>query len=78
MTPAARRRTFRIARCAEPNVAASRARYLLGGDLGCLLNMAGHLKRVGSPVRTYHVAEVLAGMADGRGIGDGDAEGPRR
>ena len=60
------------------NVAASRARYLLGGDLGCLLNMAGHLKRVGSPVRTYHVAEVLAGMADGRGIGDGDAEGPRR
>ena len=60
------------------NIAASGARCLLGGDLGCLLNMAGHLKRVGSPVRTYHVAEVLAGMADGRGIGDGDSEGPRR
>lgn len=60
------------------NVAASGARCLLGGDLGCLLNMAGHLKRVGSPVRTFHVAEVLAGMATGRAIGEGEAEGPQR
>ena len=60
------------------NVAGSGARCLVGGDLGCLLNMAGHLKRVGSPVRAYHVAEVLAGMADGRGIGDGDKEGSRK
>ena len=60
------------------NIAASRARCLLGGDLGCLLNMAGHLKRVGSPVRAFHVAEVLAGMADGRAIGEGAAEGPAR
>ncbi|TPG53502.1 (Fe-S)-binding protein [Roseomonas nepalensis] len=35
---------------------------LLAGDLGCLLNMAGRLKREGSPVRVRHVAEVLAGM----------------
>jgi len=60
------------------NVAAVGARCLLGGDLGCLLNMTGHLKRVGSTVRAYHVAEVLAGMADGRGIGDGDSEGSRK
>jgi len=36
---------------------------LLAGDLGCLLNMAGRLKREASPVRVRHVAEVLAGMA---------------
>ena len=35
---------------------------LLAGDLGCLLNMAGRLKREASPVRVRHVAEVLAGM----------------
>ena len=37
---------------------------LLAGDLGCLLNMAGRLKREGSPVRVRHVAEVLAGMTN--------------
>ncbi|WP_043835349.1 (Fe-S)-binding protein [Muricoccus aerilatus] len=35
---------------------------LLAGDLGCLLNMAGRLKREASPIRVRHVAEVLAGM----------------
>ena len=43
---------------------------LLAGDLGCLLNMAGKLKRQGSPVKVRHVAEVLAGMADGAAIGE--------
>lgn len=37
---------------------------LLAGDMGCLLNMAGRLKREGSAVRVRHVAEVLAGMTD--------------
>ena len=37
---------------------------LLAGDLGCLLNMAGKLKRQGSNVHVRHVAEVLAGMTD--------------
>jgi L-lactate dehydrogenase complex protein LldE len=54
-------------------VAASGADTLLSGDMGCLLNIAGRLRREGSPVRVYHVAEVLAGMADGPGIGDGEA-----
>ena len=40
----------------------SGAQLLLGGDLGCLLNMAGKLKREGSSVAARHVAEVLAGM----------------
>ncbi|SUY28904.1 Lactate utilization protein A [Burkholderia oklahomensis] len=44
------------------NVAASGATVLAGGDLGCLMNIGGRLKREGSPVRVYHVAEVLTGM----------------
>ncbi|GAB4192778.1 MAG: (Fe-S)-binding protein [Thalassobaculales bacterium] len=51
-------------------VTASGAGTLLAGDLGCLLNMAGKLKRQGSAVKVYHVAEVLAGMADGPAIGE--------
>lgn len=42
----------------------SGAQVLLGGDLGCLLNMAGKLQRQGLPVRVYHTAEVLAGKAE--------------
>lgn len=52
-------------------VTASGADILTGGDLGCLLNIAGRLRREGSPVRVFHVAELLAGMADGPGIGGG-------
>jgi L-lactate dehydrogenase complex protein LldE len=47
---------------------------LLAGDLGCLLNMAGKLKRRGAKVSARHVAEVLAGMTDQPAIGQG-AEG---
>jgi len=47
---------------------------LLAGDLGCLLNMAGKLKRRGAKVSARHVAEVLAGMTDQPAIGEG-AEG---
>jgi L-lactate dehydrogenase complex protein LldE len=56
------------------NATDSGAGTLLGGDLGCLLNMAGRLKRSGSKVSVYHTAEVLAGMARIRGIGDGEEE----
>jgi L-lactate dehydrogenase complex protein LldE len=48
----------------------SGAGTLLAGDLGCLLNMAGKLKREGSPVESRHVAEVLAGMTDEPAIGE--------
>lgn len=44
------------------NVCATGADLLLGGDLGCLLNLAGRMSREGKPVRVYHAAEVLAGM----------------
>ena len=54
------------------DVAQTGADLLLAGDMGCLLNMAGRLKRQGSPIRVRHVAEVLAGMTDGPAIGDAD------
>ena len=53
-------------------VEATRADTLLAGDLGCLLNIAGRLRRLGKPTRVYHVAEVLADMAGLPGIGEGD------
>ncbi|MEZ5932821.1 MAG: (Fe-S)-binding protein [Alphaproteobacteria bacterium] len=52
-------------------IEASGADLLLAGDLGCLLNMAGRLKRQGSAVAVRHVAEVLAGELDAAPIGDG-------
>jgi len=39
----------------------SGAGTLLAGDLGCLMNMAGKLKRSGSAIKARHVAEGLAG-----------------
>jgi len=52
------------------NITASGAGTLLAGDLGCLMNMAGKLKRDGSAVEVRHVAEVLAGMTQGPAIGE--------
>ncbi len=43
---------------------------LVAADLGCLLNIAGRIQRLGLPVKVFHVAEVLAGMAQGPGIGE--------
>ena len=52
------------------NIEATGAGTLLAGDLGCLMNMAGKLKRQGSAVKSRHVAEVLAGMTDAPAIGE--------
>lgn len=43
---------------------ATGAEVVLGGDLGCLMNIAGKLAREGSAIEVRHVAEVLAGMTD--------------
>ena len=51
-----------------------KADTVLAGDLGCLMNMAGRLQREGSPIKARHVAEILAGMADGPAIGEGKTE----
>jgi L-lactate dehydrogenase complex protein LldE len=53
-------------------VAESGAETLLAGDLGCLMNMAGKLKREGRATKTRHVAEVLAGMTDMPAIGEAE------
>ncbi len=48
------------------------AELLIGGDLGCLMNMAGKLSRDGANVRAMHVAEVAAGMGGEAAIGEED------
>lgn len=50
------------------NIDATGADLLLAGDMGCLMNMAGKLRREGSSVEVRHVAEVLAGMTGGKPI----------
>lgn len=48
------------------------AEMLLAGDLGCLLNLAGRLRRLGSEMEVRHVAEVLAGDLAAPGIAEAD------
>jgi L-lactate dehydrogenase complex protein LldE len=52
------------------NIVATGADCVLGGDLGCLLHIAGKLSREGSGVEVRHVAEVLAEMTDAPAIGE--------
>ena len=47
------------------------AELMLGGDLGCLINLAGKLKREDSPIQVRHAAEILAGMTNNAAIGEG-------
>lgn len=44
-------------------IEASGADTVVSGDLGCLLNIAGRLRRLNSPVRVFHIAELLSGHA---------------
>jgi len=52
------------------SIEATGADLLLAGDLGCLMNMAGKLKRQGSAVQARHIAEVLAGDLSSPAIGE--------
>ena len=52
------------------DIVATGAGTVLAGDLGCLMNIAGRLQRMGSAVRARHVAEVLAGATAGPAIGE--------
>ena len=54
------------------DVIATGADIVLAGDLGCLMNLAGRLHRMGAPTRARHVAELLAGMTDQPAIGEPD------
>ena len=51
---------------------ATGADLVLAGDMGCLLNIAGRLKRKGAAMQARHVAEVLAGALDTPAIGEPD------
>ena len=51
------------------NIQNAGANVLLAADMGCLMNIAGRLKRREIPVKVYHIAEVLAGLVDDDGIG---------
>ena len=55
------------------DIAATGAEVVLAGDLGCLMNIAGRLSRLGSPIEVRHVAEVLAGATAEPPIGGRDA-----
>ena len=48
----------------EAHIVATDAEAVLAGDLGCLLNIAGKLRRHGRQIEVRHVVEVLAGMAE--------------
>jgi L-lactate dehydrogenase complex protein LldE len=45
------------------DIAASGADTVVLGDLGCMLNIEGRLRRRGDQTRVLHVAEVLAGTS---------------
>lgn len=55
------------------------AHSVLGGDLGCLMNIAGRACRRGESIDVWHIADVLAGMTDqsepiGGSGGGGDSD----
>ena len=60
----------RIADTKIADVSASGAATLIGGDLGCLLHLAGRMKRQGIKVEVRHAAEVLADMGGEPALGE--------
>jgi L-lactate dehydrogenase complex protein LldE len=49
---------------------ATAADTLVGGDLGCLLHLAGRMRRQGKTMGVRHAAEILAGMGGEPGLGE--------
>ena len=54
------------------NATATGAAILTGGDLGCLLNIAGRARREGLDLEVRHVAELLSGDLFAPAIGEGE------
>ena len=46
----------------------SEAEIVTGGDLGCLMNIAGRLKREGRDTRVFHFSELLLDEDPGEGL----------
>ncbi|MCX2976889.1 (Fe-S)-binding protein [Candidatus Marimicrobium litorale] len=53
------------------NALATGATVLTGGDLGCLMNIAGRARRQGKELEVRHIAELLADQRDTPAIGEG-------
>lgn len=51
---------------------ATGADLVAAADLGCLLHLAGRASHRGDKLKVFHLAEILADMADGPGIGEGE------
>ena len=62
----------RIATEKAQNIEQTGAQTLLGGDLGCLMNISGTLSRRNANIHVRHVAEVLA-ETSGPAIGRSDS-----
>jgi L-lactate dehydrogenase complex protein LldE len=70
--------SVRMATDKARDCAATKAHAVLAGDMGCLLNIAGRLSRMGETMDVRHVAEVLGGLAgEVPAIGKGRAEASR-
>jgi L-lactate dehydrogenase complex protein LldE len=41
------------------HILSTNATILVGSDMACLMNIEGRLRRVGHPIKVYHVAELL-------------------
>ena len=52
------------------DVVASGADVLVGGDLGCLLHLAGRARRQGHMLEVRHAAEILADMNETPALGE--------
>jgi L-lactate dehydrogenase complex protein LldE len=55
------------------NAVATKAAVLTGGDLGCLLNIAGRAHRQGESIQVRHIAELLVGDLDSPAIGEAES-----
>lgn len=59
------------------NIAASEADAVVLGDLGCMLNMEGRMRRTGQACGVYHIAQVLAGDVESP-AGQATSNSPRQ
>lgn len=49
------------------HVSETEAEYLVGGDMGCLMNIGGRMRREGKNVKVMHITEILNTHDKGQG-----------
>ncbi|RFA35828.1 Fe-S oxidoreductase [Virgibacillus dokdonensis] len=50
------------------HVSETKAEYLVGADMGCLMNIGGRMRREGKNVKVVHITEILNSHEQGGGI----------